>query len=292
MSASNRLANEKKALDEIKLSEVEKEISILLSARQMIKSMVNKSMLSIGGDAENGLTIRPSTMEAAALFNSLLVDFISPIHPPFGNYRSHIDALKDICNNPHFNFNKSTGELRGAISSFDEWLSHEVTFEKVWLPSASNEELQLKMSREDFLRICGDVSKHSTLRLYRTATRILSVLQRSNRDISLSDAFSGMEDFYNWFHNDVFHYHLTKICEMLNNIAWGVQTYLADEYRRSYTVDPKKSLNSQLTHYSFQYPSEVKTPLGKYYYWELMNEIRAKPYIAKFKAYKYAEGRY
>jgi len=288
----------KKSQGEILILSIEMEICILLSARQSINSIVNRSVLSIEGDMQNSVTIRPTSMEAAALVSILLVDFISRIEPPFGieppceNFRSHVEALKQICEHPHFNFNESIFDLKNAVKVFDEWLLYEATFEKVWLPSAVDEELQLKMKREEFLRICGDISKHSTLRLSRTAKRILEVLQRSNSNISLHDAFSGMEDFYRWFHNDVFHYHLTKICEMLNNISWGIQAYLTDEYNRSYTVDLEKSRERRITCNSFQYPTEVKSQLGKYFYWGLMNEIRAKPYIEKFKASKYTVGRY
>lgn len=44
--------------------------------------------------------------------------------------------------------------------------------------------------------------------------------------------------------------------------------------------------------YYFKYPSAVKSKLGKYYYWDLMNEIRAGMYLPKFSTCKYLQGRY
>lgn len=132
------------------------------------------------------------------------------------------------------------------------------------------------------------------LRLSRTPKRIFDILQKSEPTLDIEDAFSVLEEFYEWFHRDVFYYHLTKISELLNNIGWGIQTYLSYEYSRSYTVDPEKTekYGMGLDFYYFQYPSAVQSKLGKYYYWDLMNEIRAGMYIPRFSTSKYLEGRY
>ena len=77
-------------------------------------------------------------------------------------------------------------------------------------------------------------------------------------------------------------FHLTKLSQMLNNIAWGIQDYLTPEYERSYTVDHERSKATNAIMYSFDYPPDVVSDLGRAYYWDLMNEIRDKPYIQRF----------
>lgn len=148
------------------------------------------------------------------------------------------------------------------------------------------------MKREEFLYICGNISKHNHLRLSSVAKKILRILKKSTPDIGLENAFSTINEFYEWFYDGVFHYHLSKISELLNNIDWGIQNYLLYEFYRSYTVDPEKSRQLGIEYYFFKYPQNVDSDLGKIYYWELMNEIRDKPYIKKFEASKYLQGRY
>ncbi len=276
--------------DGLSLSDIEKEISILLSVRRAIQSMVNRGLLTISDNQED-TTIRPNDYTHADLFSILLVDFISPTNSIFGTHLSYLDALEHICQNPHFNQVNSIEPLKMAVADFKSWLGYEATFDKIWLGSI-DEELTLNMKREEFLRICGDISKHNVLRLSRTVERIFKILKRSQPNLQMSDAYKAMDDFYEWFHQDKFRYHLTKISELLNNISWGIQEYLGHEYNRSYTVDIEKSEVVRAVIYFFKIPETVTSDLGKFYYWDLMNEIRAKPYIPKFKTTTALEGRY
>lgn len=273
-------------------SDIEKEICLLLSCRKSIKSMVNRAMLCIG-ESPDGFTIRPNDSHNAELFNILLVDFISPVNPSFGKADSIHAALSRICDAPNFDHNNSISELKEAVIAFSEWLNYEAKFEKIWLPSIEKE-MSITMRREEFIRICGNISKHSPLRLSKISKRIFDILQKDEPALDIEDAFSVIEEFYEWFHRDVFYYHLTKISELLNNIGWGIQTYLASEYSQSYTIDQEKTkkygMGSDI--YYFEYPSAVKNKLGKYYYWDLMNEIRVGMYIKKFSTNKSLEGLY
>jgi hypothetical protein len=149
----------------------------------------------------------------------------------------------------------------------------------------------LRMKREEFLRICGDISKHNQLRLLKSAKRIHGILKKADPAISLSEAFLSIQEFYDWFHNDIFYYHLTKICELLNNITWGIHDYLVPEFISSYTVDPQKS-SQGVPFYSFRYPTGIKSEISKNFYWELMNLVRAKSFLERFKTWKYLELRY
>lgn len=272
------------------INETEKEVALLLAARKLIKGMVNRSMLSLSGDGTE-LCVRPMTMETAELFNILLLDFISPLDTPYPRNLTMLSGLSEICKAPHFNVRDSVGPLSVAVEELTAWLDYEATFEGIWLPSIDRE-LSLVMARKEFIYNCGNIAKHNTFRLTVVAKKLLDILQRSDPSTTLKDAYLAIEDFYRWFHEDIFLYHLSKLSQMLNNIAWGIQDYLTPEYARSYTIDEGASADMHAVMYLFDYPAEVSSEVGKVYYWDLMNEIRAKPYIARFDVSKYLCDRY
>ena len=262
------------------VNDTEKEVALLLAAQKLIKGMVNHSMLALSDDYAE-LWVKPQSMESAELFNILLVDFISPLGQPYAGGLTMLSGLREICSDPHFNVGNSIQSLLLAVEELDTWLNYEATFNKIWLPSIDRE-LSLVMARKEFIYNCGNIAKHNTFRLTAVAKKLLSILQRSDPSTILKDAYLAIDDFYQWFHRDIFLYHLTKLSQMLNNIAWGIQDYLTPEYIRSYTIDNKASEKMHATMYRFDYPAEITTEMGKVYYWDLMNEIRAKPYIPKF----------
>ena len=142
--------------------------------------------------------------------------------------------------------------------------------------------MDIKISCDKYLRICGDISKHKFLRLNKTAEKLQVVINNSGGDITLSDAYRTMDYFYEWFHQDFFHLHLTVIAQMINDVAWAIYFYLSPEFTRSYTRDDKKSEKMNAEIYFYTYPADVTTDLGRHFYWDLMNEIRAKPYVQPF----------
>jgi hypothetical protein len=263
----------------------EKEVAILHAARKLFNAMVNRSMLSFNVNYDE-LSVQPSSSESAALFNILLLDFISELTGVFPQDIKHtmLSALVEITKKPSFNKENTVTELKKSLNEFQSWLNHEATFDGMSLQSI-DKELSLTMTRKKFVKICGNIAKHNTFRLTRTAKDILNILKRNEPSLTHENAILALEDFYNYFHGNIFLYHLTRISEMLNNISWGIQTYLEPEYRRSYIIDTERSALDKHTVYSFDYPPEIKSELGKSYYWYLMNEVRAKPHIPKFKAH-------
>ncbi len=271
-------------------NDIEKEVGLLLAALKLVKAMVNHSVLSVEDDAEEQC-IRPQTGESAALFNILAVDFISPLGDPFPDRTTMLDGLREICQTPNFDVGSSVAPLARAVEELANWLDFEATFKEILLPSIDRE-LTLVMARKEFLYHCGNIEKHNTFRLTAVAKKIHAVLQRSDPTATLIDAYLAMEDFQRWFHEDIFLYHLTKLSEMLNSIAWGIQDYLTPEYRRSYTVVSGKSERMHFESYRFECPAGITSELGRAFHWELMNQVRAKPYVMRFKTSRHLVGRY
>jgi hypothetical protein len=74
-----------------------------------------------------------------------------------------------------------------------------------------------------------------------------------------------IDEFYEWFHTNVFAYHSSAIAEFLNNLRWGIHDYLRREFLRSFTREPGSIA------YHFKYPAGSQHPTGKY--WNLMNDV-------------------
>lgn len=69
----------------------------------------------------------------------------------------------------------------------------------------------------------------------------------------------------------------TWLSELLNNVRWGLQTYLVPTFASSY----KASSDDSLT-YSYEYPYHIQEDVPRQWFWRLMNNIRARPYLKKF----------
>ena len=268
-------------------SNAEKEVIFLRAITDLIDSMVNLSMFQIYGSSPD-VNILFHTHHHQKLFNILLVDLLSiPDKHLVGCRLSYPDALRDVCKEPSFDIAYSVANLRSAVNSFSDWLSYEPIVE-VWFPSIDYGG-PLKLSRETFISICGNVSKHSILRQSHQAMKLKSVLEQSGVQVTPDQALLAVEDFYERFHKDIFNYHSSTIAELLNEIQWGIYEYLLPEYRRSYVCDSSDFLEPK---YHYSYPSEVQSDLAKALYWDLMNWIPRGPIVEKFSVTRHLKKDY
>jgi hypothetical protein len=266
-------------------SKTEVEVIFLRAITDLIDSMVNLSIFQIIGESPTA-NILFHTSTHQKLFNILLVDLLSkPDERLVGRDLSYLDALREICNQPSFDVNGSIAKLESAVASFADWLALERTV-NVWLPSTASE-VKLTLSRSTFIRICGNVSKHSILRQSHPAKELRTMLGQAGVSLSLDGAVLALEDFYERFHYDIFNYHASTIAELLNEIQWGAYDHLMPEYQRSYVYE-----EGAMMKYHFCYPEEVQSDLAKSLYWDLMNWIRRKPIVERFTVTNYLKMRY
>jgi hypothetical protein len=268
------------------LNDIEEEVILLKSVKELIDSMVNFEMLDLHGyDPESSILFE--TMTHQRFFNIMLVDFLSRTDKrAFIKQTSYLGALKKISKSPNFDVNGSVASLSKATHEFIDWLEQEIEVHKIWLPSIDTE-TTLRLSRITFLRMCGNISKHNFLRLVSVAEELKKILSRSNVSVELDEALLALPDFYQWFHTDILNYHASTIAAFLNNIRWGIYEYLQPEFQRSIvweSRDPPK--------YRYTYPKAVTSRLAKEYYWELMNEVRSPPYVRRFQVTKWLKLRY
>ena len=67
---------------------------------------------------------------------------------------------------------------------------------------------------------------------------------------------------------------------MLNNIRWGIFFYLGPEFARSFEPLPNSPMAPLA--YKFNYPPDCNSSLCREIYWDLMNQVRARPHFPVF----------
>ncbi len=269
----------------IKSSGIEQEVIILKAAIELIDSMVNFELMSLErNDPHSNIAFKSITHQR--FFNIILVDFLSctdkkgPI-----KQTSYIGGLTEIVNNPYFDENNSVNDLKVATQEFKDWIEQKVEVD-VWLPSIGKD-TKLDISRFNFLKMAGDISKHNYLRAIGVAEELKEILSKSGITVDINEALLAFAEFYERFHTDILNYHSSTIAEFLNNIRWGIYDYLRPEFNKSIVReggDPPK--------YHYIYPKEIQSEFAKACYWDLMNEVRSKPYMKKFKVTKWLKLRY
>ena len=198
---------------------------------------------------------------------------------------TYLNGVCAVVEHPLLSSVDAAKDLRIAITEFASWLNQEVQV-NIWLPSI-NKNTSITIKRDMFIKMTGNLSKHNFLRTCRVAKALQSVLSRSDVSITLEEANSALSEFYERFHADVLNYHSSTIAEFLNNIRWGIYEYLRTLSQKSIVFD---TANPPM--YSYTYPTETISPYAKRIFCELMDAVRAPPYMKKFQVTRWLKLRY
>ncbi|WP_298725737.1 hypothetical protein [uncultured Ferrovibrio sp.] len=274
-------------------TDLEREVIVLKAVTDLIDDMVNYEIFgTLPRTDDMNLVFKTSTHQR--LFNVLLNDMLSrPRQDDFGLPAFPADAsgsaetflyyLRLISRRPMLNTVGTA--LAKPVEAFAAWLDAECHVEDVSLKSIDLN-VAIRVPRMSFIKICGDIAKHSLPRMSFTARRIQKLLADNGHQIGIEEAYLAMPDFYEWFHTGIFNYHSSAIGEFLNNIRWGIYDYLSPEFSRSY-----RKTDAPLG-YRFDYPDGCTSELARSMYWDLMNWARSTPYMPRFEVTKYLKMRY
>jgi len=193
---------------------------------------------------------------------------------------SCLNVLKEACNTMSFNVDRSITELKEAVEALETWLSHknEVT---LWLPTIETN-AKISVSRLEFLNISGNHLKHNLSRLTGVSREIAKILKEHGYKVSEEQIPLALDDFKEHLSENYFAYYGTWLSELLNNIRWGIQSYLLPTYGVAYKKDPNEELL-----YSYEYPASIQHDVPRQWFWRLMNNVRTGPYLKKFKGHRY-----
>ena len=216
------------------------------------------------------------------LFLIRLLDFVkeSGSKQLTGISGSCLAVLKKACTTRSFDVDGSVSDLRNSVQTLEEWLSHKKSI-TLWLPTL-NVNATLDVSRLDYLSITGNHSKHNLSRLTGVSREVANMLKAHGYSVPEEQIPLALDDFREHLAENYFIYYSTWLAELLNNVRWGIQTYLAPTYERSYMVGPEDSLA-----YSYEYPKDIQQDIPRQWFWRLMNNVRARPYLKKFVGARY-----
>jgi hypothetical protein len=267
------------------MNKMEQEVVYLTAVVELIGSMVNKAMFSVLGEGEHqNVWFESSTHRQ--FFSIALVDFLSTTDKDAPVPKtSYLNALRTVSNEPNFEQLGSVLGLKHIVESFSSWLNTEIEVD-AWL-SSIDQQVALKISRSLLLKIGGNLSKHNFLRSVGVAKDLQRLLSNAGTEVELHQAILLQPEIYDVFHIDVAAYHASTIAEFLNELWWGIQTYLTPEFNRSIIHDYDGT-----GRYKYQYPAEITHPFGKSCYWNLMNQVRSGPYFKRFTITRHLKGSY
>lgn len=273
------------------MNQTERELVILNSAWAMIDDMVNWEMF-VKNHLFGPTTLLFQSRTHAELFIILLTDFLSPIQqsksnkiipqlgrPPnnaSGANQTFIYHLRQVCLQPQLG--KDVTELSDKIEEFASWLETSMMSRGVNLGEI-NIVADIELERIKYLKMCGNIAKHSLPRLIRVVSDLRDLLIEAGYNVSLQEAYLTTEPFFEWFFDDVFMFHSNQIAEFLNDIRWCIFEYLQPEYERSY--HPRERF---IGDYGYRIPDLVANPLAQAMYWNVLNRVRAKPWMERFVA--------
>jgi hypothetical protein len=263
-------------MSKLQLSRVEEEVVFLKAVNDIIDGMVNYEMLALHQNAHTG-SVLFQTGTHQRLFNILLVDFLSrsdkraPVEQT-----SFLGALRLIITDPQFDVEDSVAALRKSTLACGAWLDHETPV-TVWFPSL-DKEVELRLPRVSYLKMCGNIAKHDLLRLVSVADELQSALAKCDVEVDRDGALLALGDFYERFHTDILNYHGSTVVKLLNDVRWGIHEYLLPEFKCSYT---QEGCTPPL--YKYTYPAGITNEFARQRYWDLMNDIRRKPFLPKFE---------
>lgn len=269
----------------LELSPMECEVITLMAVLRLINATVNyETMIFSIHNPHSQVSFKDSSSKD--LVSILLVDFLSIPKEFFREEKDFLNRLSDICQNPLFG-KKNIDKLSVSVENFEKWLAYSATVDCRWFPSL-NLESDLNLPRRNFIRMCGNMSKHNFTQQTRQAQNLKNCLAANNHSFTLEQCLIALEDFYEQFHHDIFEYHFSAIAEFLNNIRWAIYHYVKPQ--RENCVYHK--YNGDWRWESYKLPPEVITELGKKYYNDLMGAVKTPPYVPQFEVTKFLKLQY
>ena len=271
------------------MNQVEQETVILNTAWGMIDGMVNWEMFRKQDLVGTPILLSKSIVHTE-MFAILLTDFLSPTSAnntsksalvldrpsksAIGVDRTFLRHLKKVCQNPQFGTNAN--DLSVKVERFAEWLEVRINSRDVNL-SSIDLVADIEVERYKYIKMCGNIAKHNPTRLDHVIKELRELLETNGIDVEIHEAYMALQDFFDWFFSDIFVFHSNHIAEQLNDIRWHISEYLQHEYEQS--CYRGKRFDGD---YRFRIPKSIEDPSAQWMYWDLMNRVRAKPYMAPF----------
>lgn len=260
-------------------SEAEQEAINLCVCLEAINSISNHVIFSVVNiDSLPGQSqVSFDTGIHREMFLIRVLDFVSEKMSPkiTGFSGSCIQALNKACSSKSFERNNCSLPLKKSVGDLENWLLEKKEI-SLWLPTLDIE-AKINVSREDFLFISANYSKHNIARLSGVSERISKLLSAQGHNFPIEQIPLVLDEFREHLQDNYFSYYGTWLAELVNNIRWGIQNYLTAQFLESYA-----KVEGEEFMYKYIYPQEITNNVARQWFWKLMNHIRSRPYHVKF----------
>lgn len=265
-------------------SAIEQETIGLCICLEAVNDIANHSLLTLRevssypGEAE----VRFKSYAHQDMFLIRLLDFVKETGDKqlTGVAGSCLTVLAEACRTRNFDQDRCVVELQAAVDALQVWLEHKKLI-TLWLPTL-DVSATVEVSRLDFLKIVGNHSKHNLSRLTGVSRDIAAILSSNGYSVPIEQIPLALDDFREHLAENYFAYYSTWLSELVNNLRWGLQTYLSPAFAQSY-----KSNSDGSGMYSYEYPPEISNDVPRQWFWRLMNHVRAHPYLKRFEGAHY-----
>lgn len=267
-------------------SAAEREAIGLCIALEALNDIVNHALLIVRQESEvsREAEVRFPTRIHQSMFLVRLLDFAKEGGDATltGVQGSCLAVLQAACSSKSFDTENSVDALRESTLALASWLDATTPL-TLWLPSL-NVEANLVVPRYQFLYIAGNQAKHNISRLTGLSKIVAGMLTKNGYPTTPEQVPIALDDFHEHLQEDYFAYYGTWLAELLNNVRWGIQSYLLPTYLKSFTPDADGSVS-----YCYRYPALITNAIPREWFWRLMNNIRTGPYLKPFTGTRYAK---
>ncbi|MBN2722230.1 MAG: hypothetical protein JXQ77_05375 [Campylobacterales bacterium] len=266
-------------------TETEKEVIGLCVSLEAAGDMANHALLEMRRveQCPDEAEVYFKTHIHQQLFLIRLLDFVSENSNGqlTGHKGSCLSLLKQASKSRKFDIEGSVKSLSKAVEELEAWLNYKRRI-KLWLPTLDLK-AEIEVSRLDFLFIAANHSKHNLSRLSGVTSRIKNLLSKNGYSVDVEHIPLALDDFQEHLNGNYFIYYGTLLCELINNLIWGVHLYLHPQYLKSYVFTNEVSF----LRYEYVYPDDVVSQVPRQWFWRLMNNVRSNPYIERFRGAHY-----
>ena len=256
------------------LNDYEIEVIMLNSIIDSIDECINNSIFELIGEEKKQILFETNYNQN--YFNVQLVDFFSESKNSITNMKENsLDFLERLLISPKLNNKIEYRQLQNPIKIMKNWYNSNTSLSVNF--TDIEKEVTLKLSRQDIVRICGNMTKHSIQHLTYIQKQLKNLLIENDVNIEGVDVRLLMNAFYSKFNTDYLLRYSSNIAKMLNDIRWSLYYYLLPVYDKSFILDKKEPPK-----YSYIYPENINSEYSKSIFWELMNKISHRPVVPLF----------
>lgn len=269
------------------LTAIEREAIGLCVCCDALSNLVNHSLLQFTAveDHADEMEVRFHTGVHQNLFLIRLLDFAneSGAIAPLGGKASCLGVLKQAAARRRLSPGTACEALSAAVTALTDWLEATIT-PQLWLPTIQLD-THLPLTRYQLLWLSGNQARHNPARLTAASKDVHAWLSRQGHPVPAECSAFLLRDFRAHVNEGFFVYYATQLAELLNDIRWGIQSYLAPVLVRTYRSDDSHPLG-----YRFEAPHRIRAESAAHRWFQsLMGHVRAGPSVPPFRASKFLQ---